>query len=220
MLASKATARFMRCDFFDFTPKFKLWVVGNHKPRLDNVDEAMRQRMLLVPFLVQIPVEERGPDLTDKLKAEWPAILRWMLEGCLEVSQLFASWKGWRDERNLHPGNGNALSDVLEDRASPGNGRARCMITAGDRPGGTEGYIGRGLARNELMTPSVKRVGLRSPFFARRRIFLATDVAMGASRSATFSRFKASSKATVMAAVSSGPNAVLISRMVIGISLT
>jgi hypothetical protein len=83
MLASKATARFMRCDFFS-TPKFKLWVVGNHKPRLDNVDEAMRRRMLLVPFLVQIPVEERGPDLTDKLKAEWPAILRWMLEGCLE----------------------------------------------------------------------------------------------------------------------------------------
>ena len=44
----------------------------------------------------------------------------------------------------------------------------------------TEGYIGMGLARNELMTPSVKRVGLHSPFFARRMIFLATDVAMGA----------------------------------------
>jgi hypothetical protein len=70
------------------------------------------------------------------------------------------------------------------------------------------------------MTPSVKRVGLRSPFFARRTIFLATDFAMGASRSATFNRFKASSKAVVMAAVSSGPNAVLISRRVIGISLT
>jgi hypothetical protein len=82
------------------------------------------------------------------------------------------------------------------------------------------GYIGMGLARNELMTPSVKRAGLRSPLLARRTIFLATDVAMGASRSATFNRFKTSSKATVMAVVSSGPNAVLISRRVIGISLT
>jgi len=45
----------------------------------------------------------------------------------------------------------------------------------------TDGYIGMGVARNELMTPSVKRVGLRSPLFARRTIFLATDVAMGAS---------------------------------------
>jgi putative DNA primase/helicase len=80
----KMTARFMRCDFFDFIPQFKLWIVGNHKPRLDNVDEAMRRRMLLVPFLVQIPVEERDPDLAEKLKAEWPAILRWMIDACLE----------------------------------------------------------------------------------------------------------------------------------------
>ena len=77
-----------------------------------------------------------------------------------------------------------------------------------------------GVARNELITPSIKRVGLHSPLFARRTIFLATDVAMGASRSATFNRFKASSKAAVMAAVSSWPNAVLISRRVIGISVT
>src|SRR4051794_4905710 len=47
----------------------------------------------------------------------------------------------------------------------------------------TKAYIGMGLTRNELMTPSVKRVGLRSPLFARRTIFLATDVAMGALRS-------------------------------------
>ena len=73
----KMTARFMRQDFFDFMPKFKLLIVGNHKPRLDNVDEAMRRRLLLVPFTVQIPPDERDPDLPRKLKAEWPAILRW-----------------------------------------------------------------------------------------------------------------------------------------------
>jgi putative DNA primase/helicase len=84
----KMTARFMRCDFFDFVPKFKLWIVGNHKPRLDHVDEAMRRRMLLVPFLVQIPPEKRDPDLMEKLKAEWPAILRWALEGCLEWQRI------------------------------------------------------------------------------------------------------------------------------------
>ena len=55
-----------------------------------------------------------------------------------------------------------------------------------------------GLATNELTTPSVKRFGLHSPFFARRTIFFATDIAMGASRSAIFNRFKASSKAAVM----------------------
>ena len=80
----KITARFMRCDFFDYVPAFKLWISGNHKPRLTSVDEAIRRRLLLVPFAVQIPASERDKDLADKLKAEWPAILRWALDGCLE----------------------------------------------------------------------------------------------------------------------------------------
>jgi putative DNA primase/helicase len=80
----KITARFMRQDFFDFVPTFKLFITGNHKPRLENVDEAMRRRLLLVPFVVQIPPEERDPELPAKLKTEWPAILRWCLEGCGE----------------------------------------------------------------------------------------------------------------------------------------
>lgn len=78
------TARFMRQDFFDFTPTFKLLICGNHKPRLGSVDEAMRRRLLLVPFTVQIPPPERDKNLADNLKAEWPAILRWMIDGCLE----------------------------------------------------------------------------------------------------------------------------------------
>lgn len=83
----KITARFMRQDFFDFTPMFKLFIAGNHKPRLSSVDEAMRRRLLLVPFTVQIPVAERDPDLPRKLQAEWPAILRWAVDGCLEWQQ-------------------------------------------------------------------------------------------------------------------------------------
>lgn len=79
----KQTARFMRQDHFDFIPQFKLFITGNHKPRLDNVDIAMRRRLLLVPFTVQIPVEECDLDLPNKLKAEGPAILRWAIEGCL-----------------------------------------------------------------------------------------------------------------------------------------
>ena len=32
------TARFMRQDFFTFTPAFKLTISGNHKPTLSNVE--------------------------------------------------------------------------------------------------------------------------------------------------------------------------------------
>jgi putative DNA primase/helicase len=78
------TARFMRQDFFDFDPTHKLIIAGNHKPRLKVVDEAIRARLRLVPFAVTIPAEERDPELTEKLKAEWPSILRWIIDGCLD----------------------------------------------------------------------------------------------------------------------------------------
>jgi putative DNA primase/helicase len=77
------SARFMRADFFTFQPQFKLFIAGNHRPGLTEVDEAIRRRMHLVPFNVTIPEEERDPELPEKLKAEWPGILAWMIEGCL-----------------------------------------------------------------------------------------------------------------------------------------
>ena len=48
----------------------------------------MRRRLLLVPFTVQIPPAERDPQLAEKLKAEWPAILRWCIDGCLEWQRI------------------------------------------------------------------------------------------------------------------------------------
>ena len=36
-----------------------------------------------MPFTVTIPADERDKDLTEKLKAEWPGILHWMIDGSL-----------------------------------------------------------------------------------------------------------------------------------------
>jgi putative DNA primase/helicase len=77
------SARFMRQDFFEFRPQFKLVIAGNHKPGLRSVDEAIRRRFNLLPFAVTIPPSERDPDLTKRLKTEWPGILSWMIQGCL-----------------------------------------------------------------------------------------------------------------------------------------
>jgi putative DNA primase/helicase len=77
----KIAARFMRQDFFEFTPQFKLIIAGNHKPGLRSVDEAIRRRFNLVPFAVTIPAAERDTELTEKLKAEWPGILQWIIDG-------------------------------------------------------------------------------------------------------------------------------------------
>jgi putative DNA primase/helicase len=78
------SARFMRQDFFEYLPQFKLVITGNHKPGLRSVDEAIRRRFNLIPFAVTIPAEERDGDLVDKLRAEWPGILAWLIAGCLK----------------------------------------------------------------------------------------------------------------------------------------
>lgn len=75
------TANYMRRDPFTFTPQFKITITGNHKPALKNVDDAARRRFNIVPFLHTPAQPDR--QLEDKLKAEWPAILAWMIEGCL-----------------------------------------------------------------------------------------------------------------------------------------
>jgi putative DNA primase/helicase len=78
------SARFMRQDFFEFKPAFKLFIAGNHKPSLRSVDEAIRRRFHMIPFAVTIPPEERDGELTEKLRSEWPGILQWLIDGCLE----------------------------------------------------------------------------------------------------------------------------------------
>jgi P4 family phage/plasmid primase-like protien len=81
-------ARFMRQDFFEYIPQFKLLVVGNHKPQLRCVDEAMRRRLHLIPFRVIIPPRERDPTLPQKLALERGGILAWAIEGCLEWQRI------------------------------------------------------------------------------------------------------------------------------------
>ena len=80
----RIAARFMHKDFFEYLPQFKPIISGNHRPRLRSVGPAMRRRVNMIPFVVTIPDDERDPNLADKLKGEWPGILKCMVEGCLD----------------------------------------------------------------------------------------------------------------------------------------
>lgn len=78
----KISARFMRQDFFEFVPQFKLVIVGNHAPVLANVDEAARRRFNIIPFTHKPVTPDR--ELEDKLKAEAGQILSWAIAGCMD----------------------------------------------------------------------------------------------------------------------------------------
>ncbi len=78
------SARFMRENFFEFKQTQKHLIVGNFKPRLRGGDPAIARRMLLVPFSATFKGTAKDMSLPEKLKAEAPAILAWMIRGAVK----------------------------------------------------------------------------------------------------------------------------------------
>jgi putative DNA primase/helicase len=84
----KITARFLRQEYFDFYPNFKLWLATNHKPVVREFSPAFWGRIRLIPFKLIIPEEERIPHYENILLEEKEGIFNWILEG----------YKKWKEE--------------------------------------------------------------------------------------------------------------------------
>lgn len=80
-------ARFLRQEYFEFIPEFKVFFTTNHKPVIKGVDEGIWRRVKLVPFNLQLPKEKRDLKLPEKLSLEMSGILNWAIEGCLKWQQ-------------------------------------------------------------------------------------------------------------------------------------
>lgn len=74
----------MRQDNEEFDATFKLWFLANDQPGVSDMTNAMWRRILVIPFKVTIPKEERDPLLETKLDQERSGILNWAIAGCLE----------------------------------------------------------------------------------------------------------------------------------------
>lgn len=79
------SARFMRQDFFEFWPVCKLFIIGNSKPSFDAVDPAITRRLRLIEF-TQTPGSVNN-NLKEEFDAEFPAILRWIIDGFQEYQE-------------------------------------------------------------------------------------------------------------------------------------
>ncbi len=77
----RIAARQLYKGTFEFVPRFKLWLVGNHQPRIRGDDYAIWRRIRVIPFIVQLTEAERDRHLGAALAAERRGILNWMLAG-------------------------------------------------------------------------------------------------------------------------------------------
>ncbi|KEP27255.1 phage/plasmid primase, P4 family [Bacillus zhangzhouensis] len=102
----KMSARFLRQEYFEFTPEFKVFFTTNHKPIIKGGDNGIWRRIKLVPFTVTIPEEKIDADLPEKLKREMPGILRWIVDGCLKWQK-----EGLKDPKAIR----NATQGYRED---------------------------------------------------------------------------------------------------------
>ncbi len=85
-------ARHLYSKYFKYKPQYKIVLVGNHKPMIRGTDNAIWNRVHLIPFEVVIPKKRQDRELLSKLRPESPGILAFAVQGCL----------GWQ-QRGLDP---------------------------------------------------------------------------------------------------------------------
>ena len=79
------SARFMRGEWFQFEPTFKIFLAANHRPQIATGDDfAVWRRIKVIPFTQRIEEHEKDPRLGEKLRGEITGILAWAVRGCLE----------------------------------------------------------------------------------------------------------------------------------------
>jgi putative DNA primase/helicase len=103
------TGRRLFEESWSFWPSHTFILETNHKPRIIGNDHGIWRRVLLVPFTVRIPEVDRDVHLLDKLKSEAPAILRWLVDGCIAwqlvglnpPARVVAATEQYREESDL-----------------------------------------------------------------------------------------------------------------------
>jgi putative DNA primase/helicase len=118
----RITCRFLYKQSFEYVPEFKIWLVTNHLPRVDGDDDAIWDRLRLIPFEVSFEGRE-DKTLEQTLAAELPGILAWAVRGCLE-------WQ--RDGLGLPPAVAKATNEYRQDEDVLGAFLAERCTLGGD----------------------------------------------------------------------------------------
>jgi putative DNA primase/helicase len=120
----RIAARFLYREYFEFTPCFKVFLSTNHRPTVRADDDAIWRRLRFIPFLVSIPESQQDKSLPEKLQAEYPGILRWLVEGCV----------AWQQARQRRADLGTGLETPSTVQQAGAEYRAKMRRLAGSVP--------------------------------------------------------------------------------------
>jgi putative DNA primase/helicase len=111
------TARYLFGEPFNFRPEFKLWLSTNNKPVIQGTDDAIWDRIRLIPFTQRFDGDRQDPRLPEKLRAEMPGVLAWMVEGCLEWQEHgLGEPESVREATDQYRAEMDTLAAFIEDR--------------------------------------------------------------------------------------------------------
>lgn len=79
----RVSARYMRGEFFEFSPTWKITISTNHRPRISGGDYGIWRRVVLVPFSNIVTPDKQDPLLQNKLMDEAEGILSWCVKGAV-----------------------------------------------------------------------------------------------------------------------------------------
>jgi putative DNA primase/helicase len=107
-------ANYMHKNPITFDPSHTLIMLTNHLPAVSGDDPAVWRRILVVPFDVTIPEEERDGGLPERLKLAAPAVLAWAYQGWLDYQEqglnppdavrareLYSTWTKWCHDNGI-----------------------------------------------------------------------------------------------------------------------
>ena len=85
----RLTVRALHANPITFRMQGKIMIYGNERPTVSGSSSALARRINVIPFKVTFktsagkqPMSKGDNQLAAKLRAEWPAILAWMIAGC------------------------------------------------------------------------------------------------------------------------------------------
>jgi putative DNA primase/helicase len=78
------SARFMRGEFFEIKPTWKIIMSTNHRPRISGADNGIWRRIITVPFNFVATPDKMNCNLPKELWEEREGVLAWMVRGAMD----------------------------------------------------------------------------------------------------------------------------------------